>query len=279
MKSKAVARALMVKNAAGRGADLATQVGTAVSRGYRTWSTPQAALKRKVKSARRRRGLWAAGATATGGFTAYEIATVIGSGVTPTLIATGLITVVLFVWCLFGLVRAVTDLRERRRALEGLAPALPERHPVAVEIRADIDRLTGYSDGLRQLVSMIGLDESSPQTRELRTETLDAADSAENHLRRLADDYSALRRVHRTAPSAARESLERASTDLADQIRAGVAEYGDLLTAASATVGAGQTLRDQGRADGGELLGQTRERINALALGMRELAAQHPDPG
>ncbi|RIJ77719.1 hypothetical protein D1871_05615 [Nakamurella silvestris] len=277
--NKAVARALMVKNAAGRGADLATQVGTAVSRGYRSWSTPQAALKRKVRSARRRRGVWAAGATATGAFTAYQVATVVSTGVTPTLIATGLITVVLFVWCLLAVVRAVTDLRSRRRELAALAPELPARHPVAVEIRADIDRLTGYSDGLRGLVSMIGLDGDSPATRELRTDTLQAADAAENHLRRLADDHSSLRRVRRTAPAAARDSLEQAAKDLERQIRAGVAEYGDLVTAASATVGAGQMLRDQARPDGGELLSSTRERITALSLGMRELAGQGEEPG
>ena len=78
----------------------------------------------------------------------------------------------LFIWCIVGVVRASIDLRVRKRVMAELPAAAPARPAVAGAIRPEMARLDGYSDGLRQLVGMIGIVEDDPSLRQLRDEIL-----------------------------------------------------------------------------------------------------------
>jgi hypothetical protein len=157
------------------------------------------------------------------------------------------------------------------------------RPPVAGEIRGEMARLDGYADGLRHLVGMIGIvDDAS--VRVLRGEIVSAADASEARLRNQAVALTGLLKARRSAPPEAAKQLDATAGVLTRQIHDGVANYGQLVSAASEAVAASTTLAeqsDQGRSGGVSLtksganryaeLDHSIDQLRALAAGMREL--------
>jgi len=100
-----------------------------------------------------------------------------------------------------------------------------------------------------------------------------SADGAERLLRQQAQEYTGIRKTSVGAPSGARPGLDTTADALAARIRAGVAQYGCLVAAATETIAASAHL-DRSLVD----LREPTERLQALAMGMREIAA-HARPG
>ena len=149
-------------------------------------------------------------------------------------------------------------------------------------------RLDGYSDGLRQLVGMIGIVEDDPAFAQLRDEILSAADASEARLRQQATDLTGLLKARATRRRRRPTQLDATATCCSGRSSDGVAGYGELVSAASEAVAASRHLADQhghGRgsrrrpsasagADAGTLhpeLEQPIDQLRSLAAGMREL--------
>ena len=164
----------------------------------------------------------------------------------------------------------MADLRIRNRAVRALPPPQPARPAVAAAVRPEMDRLDGYSDGLRHLVAMIGVSRDDPSVLAMRGDILTAADAAEDRLRQQAAEFSGLVRARSSAPAEARPRLAATAEVLRGQISAGVAGYGELVTAASETVAASRELAAGTPAPPSELRDRT-DQLKALAIGMREL--------
>ncbi len=100
-----------------------------------------------------------------------------------------------------------------------------------------------------------------------------SADGAELLLRRQAQEYTGVRKTSAGAPAGARPGLDSTAAGLAERIRTGVAQYGSLVAAATETIVATAHL-DRTLVD----LREPTERLQALAMGMREIA-EHARPG
>src|SRR5664279_1926114 len=273
-------RAMMTTAAVGHGVDLAGQVGAAAAEMIRVRRDPTVQARKRRRAASRRLKAWSAGAIVAGAVTATGVASVVGDeGWTSGAVGAMVFLVAILVWCIIGIVRASVDLRVRTRALNALPAPQPARPVVAASIRPEIDRLDGYSDGLRQLVGLIGIVHDDADVRRLRDDILAAADSAEAGLRRQAQDLTGVLRVRRAAQPDATAALMRR------QIHDGVDGYGGLVLAASEAVAASRALAEHGGLGGarlptgqlppgaishGELQSPT-DQLRALAAGMREL--------
>jgi hypothetical protein len=288
---KAAAAALTTSAAVANGVDLAGQVSAVAAEMIRTRRDPSVQAEKKVRAARRRVSTWSAGAVVGGALTATGAVMIADDGLTAGVVGITVLFVALLVWCIVGLVRATVDLRVRKRVAAELPAPAPARPAVAGAIRPEMAQLDGYSDGLRQLVGMIGIVEDDPSLRQLRDEILAAADVSEARLRRQAKDLTGLIKARRAAPPAAAAQLDTTVKGLRQQIRAGVAGYGELVSAASEAVVASRNLADRTAhpSVGGPSLSKTDQpivgtlhpeldqpidQLRSLAAGMRELTQE-----
>ena len=287
MRAKPVARALrnsVLKGAAGnrpaaamaRGVEAAGQVSASAAEFLRVRRDPAEVAYRRRRAAVRRSNIWGAGvAVGLAGGAATTLG-VVHDGLTASTAFTLMLILALLIWCVIGLVRSIVVLRARNRVVALIPPPQPARRPVAGPIRAEIARLDAFSDGLRQLVSMLPGDSDVPSVP-MRRDVVGAADSAEQLLRQQAQEYTGIRKTAAGAPPDAVPALTRTADALAERITAGVEQYGRLVAAATATVAASAELT----AAATDLDGPT-ERLEALAIGMREIAlyarpgAPHP---
>lgn len=266
---------------------MATLVGATAAEAMRTRRDPAVVARKRRRAAKRRVRAWSAGAVGSGALVATGMVTVVAEGLTAGAVGAMILLVAVLVWCIVGIVRASVDVRARNRVIAALPAASPPRPAVAGEIRSEMARLDGYSDGLRHLVGMIGIVDDDAGVRALRDEILDAADTSEARLRRQATDLSGLLSARRGAPPEAKARLDATAGLLRAQIHAGVAGYGELVSAASEAVAASRNLADHvgppgpaslemlgGPATGGSLhpeLEHPIDQLRSLAAGMREL--------
>lgn len=280
---KATVRGLTTSAAVAHGVEMAAMVTATAAEALRTRRDPAVVAQRKVKVARRRLRGWTAGGVISGALAATGTVTVIDEGPEAGAVGGMILLVALFIWCVVGVVRASVDLRARKAVLAALPVAVPQRPAVAAEIRPEMARLDGYSDGLRQLVGMIGIVEDEPGVRALRDEVINAADTSEATLRRQAVDLTGLIKTQRSAPPAAKAQLDGPIDMLRSHIHRGVTNYGDLVSAASEAVAASRELADRtgGAPPAGQLtatdplhpeLGKSIDQLRSLAAGMRELS-------
>ena len=282
---KTAGRALMATAAVGHGVDLAGQVSAAAAERIRVRRDPAVQARKRRRAASRRLKAWSAGAIVSGAVTAAGVAAVVDEGWTSGAVGAMVFLVAILVWCIVGIVRAGVDLRARSRVLNTLPAPQPARPVVAASIRPEIDRLDGYSDGLRQLVGMIGIVNDDADVLRLRDDILAAADSAEAGLRRQAQDLTGVLKAKRSAPPGATAQLDATAALMRRQIHDGVDGYGELVSAASEAVAASRALAEHGGLSGarlptgqlppgvvagGELQSST-DQLRALAAGMREL--------
>lgn len=283
---KAAAAALTTGAAVANGIELAGQVSATASEALRARRDPAVQAQKKKRAARRRLTAWSAGAVVSGAIAATGTAEVVQGDTSGGAIGAMVFLVAILIWCILGMIRASKDLRARNRVIQALPAVSPARPAVAGEIRPDMARLDGYSDGLRQLVGMIGIVDDDPSLRQLRDEILSAADLSEARIRRQAIDLTGLLKARRSAPPAAAQQLDPTVEALRRHIRDGVAGYGELVSAVSETVAASRQLADR-QAQPGPVsltksefvddpalhpeLGQPIQQLRSLAAGMREL--------
>jgi len=285
---KAAVRALTTNAAVASGIDLAGQVGATAAEMLRVRRDPAVIARKKRRAAKRRVQVWSGGVVGSGAATAVVAVTVLPAGVSAGAVLALIFLAALFVWCVVGAVRAAAELRARTRAVAALPPPSPARRAVAAEVRPEMARLDGYSDGLRHLVGMIGIVDDDPGVRALRDETLSAADASEARLRQQAVDLTGVLKARRAAPPGTTEQLDAAAEVLRRQLRAGVAGYGELVSAAGEAVAASRRLADQAGGSGAPALPasassasvreaqhheleQQVDQLRSLAAGMREL--------
>ena len=275
-------------SAVAQGVELATMVGATASEALRARRDPAVVAEKRVRAARRRVTAWSAGGVVSAAFVATGATMMVEDGVEAGGVGAMVLFLALPIWCVVGLVRAASDLRARKRVVTELPAAAPARPVVAGQIRPEMARLDSYSDGLRQLVGMIGIADDDPGLRQLRDEILVAADASEARLRRQAMDLTGLLKAKRNAPPEAATQLDATATQLHGHIHQGVASYGELVSAASDAVvasrnladsngsynGSGVSLAKSDPAQQGTLhpeLGQHIDQLRSLAAGMREL--------
>lgn len=257
-------------DALARGVEAAGQVGASANEFLRVRRDPSEVAVRRRRAAVRRVNIWGAGVVggaAAGIAVAFDVA---HNGLNPTVVFSLLLVAALVIWCVAGLVRSGVELRSRSRVVASLPAPQPARRPVAGPIRGEIARLDSYSDGLRQLLSLLSRHSGAG---ELQRDVTTSADGAERSLRRQAQDYTGMRKALAGAPPAARPGLQRTADDLAGRIREGVDEFGRLVTAATSAVTA--TAQLDALPTG---LQEPTDRLQALAIGMREIA-EHARPG
>src|ERR1700712_489283 len=283
MRVNPTARALtnsVLKGAAGkgpavalsRGVETAAMVSSSATEFLRVRRDPAEVAIRRRRAALRRSNIWGAGVLVGAAGGAALTVGMVHAGVSASAVFSLVLVAALLAWCLLGLVRSLTDLRRRSRAVAALPPPQPSRRPVASQIRVEIGRLDSYSDGLRQLVSMLPVG-GGPDASSLRRDVIVSADGAERLLRQQAQEYTGIRKTSAGAPAGAHAGLESTAAGLAERIRVGVAQYGSLVAAATETIAASAHL-DRALVD----LQEPTERMEALAMGMREIAA-HARPG
>lgn len=264
---KAVVRGALAKAVSASRHDAVHHATSAAGEMLRVRREPAVIAARRVQSAKRRVGLWsAAGAVPAAGLAVQFVSNGAAAVASAEVLRTTLYLALLVV-CLVAVLRAATELRARRSLLRALPPPAPARTVVASRIRPQLTKLGEYSDGLRKLAGLTGLDPTSPLAAELRSDIIASADVAEKTLRARAAELTDLDRAAATAPTEARPGLRAVADTLAGEITAGVAEYGKFVTAVSQVVIAGRNMR----ADSTELSENT-DRLRWLATGMRELA-------
>jgi hypothetical protein len=285
---KSAAAALTTSAAVASGIDLAGQVGATAAEMLRTRRDPAVIARRKRRAAKRRLKVWSGGVIGSGAATAVVAVTVVPGGLSAGAVLALIFLAALLVYCVVGAVRAAAELKARTRAVAALPPPSPARRAVAAEIRPEMARLDGYSDGLRHLVGMIGIVDDDPGVRAMRDETLSAADASEARLRQRAVDLSGLLKARRAAPPGSTEQLDAAADLLRRQLHDGVAGYGELVSAAGEAVAASRRLADQAGGSGVPALSagtnaasvrdaqhheleQQVDQLRSLAAGMREL--------
>lgn len=228
----------------GSGLDLAAQVGATAAEAVRSRREPAQVARRRRRAAQRRLRAWSAASVVTVAGGAGLVA--IGGLSAPVIVAVVFLTIVLSL-CVVRGVRAAGDLRQRTRVVAALPPPSPRRVAVAVELRAPMARLDGYSDGLRRLVAMIGLVEDDA-VLSVRAEVIAAADETERRLRDRAAQASTLIRTRRRAAADVGGRLDGTIAELRQEIEDGVAGYGRLVAAANEAANASRGLA-QGPAD------------------------------
>ncbi|GGM13138.1 phage shock envelope stress response protein PspM [Nakamurella endophytica] len=249
-----------------RGLDVAGQVGAAAGEIVRTRREPALVALRRQRAARRRLTVWGAGTVVGAGGAVGALVPMLSSGATTSGVFLLVVCLGLLLWAGAGAVRAVHDLRLRSRVVAALPPPQPSRTAVAGEIRGPVDRLNKMSDDLRHLVAMIGVVDE-PGVLALRRDVVEAADEAEQRLRRIARELTGVLRARRSAPADARPSLEETAGRLRADLDTGVAEYGELVGAATHAVEASRQLSTRVFA-----VPEVTDRLQALATGMRELS-------
>lgn len=264
---KALVRKAMIKAVTVGRKEVVHQATATAGEMLRVRREPAVVAARRVRSAKRRVGLWSVATAVPAAGVATQL---IGQGSaafgSSAILATT-IYIGLFLVCLVALGRVALELRSRKATVRALPPPAPTRAVVTSKIRPQMTRLSEYSDGLRKLAGLTGLDPGSPLARELQLDIISAADAAEHTLRARAAELTDIEHAAATAPADARPGLRTVADQLAAAITAGVAEYGEFVTAVSEIVVAGRTMR----VDSGELPDRT-DQLRGLAMGMRELA-------
>jgi hypothetical protein len=227
---------------------------------------PSLVAARRRRAARRRVTASSLGALLFAAIGATGVLQMASDGMDAGAVGALVLMVGLLVFCLVGVVRAGIDLRARTKVMRRLPAPQPPRRPVAGAIRAQIARLDGYSDALRQTTGMIGIVQDDSGVRRLRDETLAAADAAEGRLRAQAGELTSMLRGGRP-PAGSR--LAAACDSLKSQIVTGVDEYGRLVAAASEAASASRALAASAGPTGG--MSEATDQLAALAAGMREL--------
>lgn len=251
------------RSALARGVDAAGQVGTAAAEVVRVRRDPSVVANRQVDRARRRVVVWTAADLATGAWATTQIVELVRSGVSASIVIWLVFCLALLAWLVPNTVRAVSDLRSRRRARAALPPPQPSRPAASGIVRPQMQRLGRLSDGLRSLVGMIGwVDDDTVLA--LRTDLITSADTAEIRLRRTAASLNGLLKARDAALPESRDAAQAVIDRTVAQIDAGVQEYARLVAAATETASASAV------APGGELTSHA-ETLLALAQGMREI--------
>jgi hypothetical protein len=261
-----------VLRSAGQGADLFNQVAATAAEVMRSRREPSAVAERRRVAARRRLNAWAVASVLLAALGTYGATTVFSGRGDAADLAVLVLVVGLLVWTVLGAVRAGIDLRVRTRIIRRLPSPQPRRIPVDSSIRPQIDRLSGYSDSLRQLIGMVGISEDDDAVRAMRDETLAAADYAENGLRARANDLTALVRAARTTGD--RAATRDTCSALSAEITTGVEQYGRLVSAAAKAAAASRQLA--GSMPRVDQLAEATDRLSSLAAGMRELSGSTP---
>ena len=228
-------------DAVGQGIEFVGQVSASAAELMRTHRDPATVAERRRRAARRRVQAWSAGAIVSGTLAITGLFTLLEDGASAGAVGALFFVTAVLLWCIVGVVRAVADLRQRTRVVRSIPPPQPARPAVAGAIRSEMRRLDGYSDGLRQLVGMIGVVEDA-DLRSLRDEILRSADGAEARLRADAASLTVVLRTRRSAPLDAAAQLDATADHLRREIVAGVDGYGELLSAASDAVSASRAL-------------------------------------
>ncbi len=265
---KAIVRTLVAKAATAGKHEVVGQMTSAAGDMLRVRRDPAVAAQRRVRAAKRRTTLWSVGAA----FPAAGLATTfLGGPAAAALEGFALGRTILYaavlLLCLYGAIRGARDIRLRNKVFRELPPPPPHRPPVSSKIRGEMNKLGGYSDGLRQLTAMTGVDRDSEVAKELRRDIIVAADGAERALRRRAAELTGIYEAMKTTPREAGAGLQQMAGQLTSEITSGVTAYGDLVSAASEIVVAANALRSNSI----ELQDQT-DQLRGLAMGMRELA-------
>ena len=245
---KAVVRGAMAKAVTAGRSEVVQHATSAAGEMLRVRRDPAVAAARRVQSAQRRVGLWSAAAVVPAGALGVQFLSSAGAFASQEVLRTMLYLAMLVV-AVVGLVRAAGELRGRRRAQRALPPPQPRADRGRRPDPAATGRAGQYSDGLRKLAGLTGLDPSSALARELRDDIIAAADSRREVVAGAGGgaDRPRARRRHRAGRRPARPA--GVADQLAADITAGVAEYGNYVTAVSEIVVAGRTMR----ADGSEL--------------------------
>lgn len=275
-----------LRTAAVRGLDVVTTVKDTAAEALRTRRDPALVAERRRVAARRRLTAWSFAAlilTALGTVSAIDVA---HGSVAVTTIGGLVLAAGLWVYSVVGSITAARDLRVRTLVTRNLPPPQPARRVVTGEVRPLMARLDAYSDALRSGIGTIGADRvdvarrrartresvgsAQGALREVRDDTLAAADAAEIRLRLQAAELSAMLRA---AGHDVGGPLASTCAEMRRDLEAGVDEYGRLvLAAADASTASRQIAVAAGAGD--DVLHAT-ERLTALAAGMRELI----DPG
>ncbi len=265
---RAIVRALVAKAATAGKHEVVGQVTSAAGEILRVRRDPAVVAQRRLRAAKRRTTLWSVGAA----FPSAGLATTfLGKPAALALEGFALGRTILYaavlLLCLYGVIRGVQDIRARNRVIRELPPPPPHRPTVSPKIRDQMNKLGGYSDGLRQLAAMTGVDRDTDVARELRRDIIVAADAAERTLRRRAAELSGIHEAIKGTPREAVAGLQQMAGQLTAEITAGVTAYGDLVSVASEIVVAANALRSNSIA-----LQDPTDQLRGLAMGMRELA-------
>lgn len=252
-----------------QGLDLAAQVGSTATEAVRSRREPAQIARRRQRAARRRRRSWSAATVGTVAVGAGLVA-VNGGLAAPVIVALVVLALVLAL-CVVRGVRAAGDLRVRNREVAALPPPSPRRAAVVGELRPAMARLDGYSDGLRRLVTMIGLVEDD-RVRAVRGEVIAAADSTEQRLRDRAAEASALIRTRRRAAAEVGGNLDATVGALRQEIEDGVAAYGRLVAAANEAAHATRTLASGGALASGDAHGLVEPGLGDAVITGRPIA-------
>jgi hypothetical protein len=247
---RAVVAQLTSGAAVEQGLDLAAAVSATATEALRSRREPALVARRRQRAARRRVKTWSAASVATVAGGAGVVA--ITGGVSAGMIIGLIVLSALLIACVVRAVRAAADLRMRTRVVNALPPPSPRRSAVVGELRPAMARLDGYSDGLRRLVDLVGLDADdglgTSTVRGLRDEVIRAADATELRLRTRAAQASDLIRARRRSAADVGGDLDRTITAMRREIEDGVAGYGRLVTAANEAARATRGLAHGGAA-------------------------------
>lgn len=262
-----------------QGVATAAQVHSTATRLIKARREPAAVARRKYQSAKRRLAIWGLAALGALAWLSVVIIGVVhdGAGLGAMAVVQLVLVALAVLWLVAGTARAGRDVWTRRRTVTALPPPPPERRPVSSASRADLDLLGEYSDSLRSLVPLIGVtglgDDRS--VVKLRREVLRAADAAEVRIRTQADELSRLQQAWRSAPESARDTLTSTAAAIAAQVRTGVADYAQLVSAATEAVSATAAAASGASVDLGPQAEAkaAADRLRGLARGLSEVVA------
>jgi predicted membrane protein len=275
-----------VARAAGQGAELFGQATATAAEVMRSRREPSVVAHRRRIAARRRCTAWSIATVILAALATFMAVTVFSGRGDAADVAAMVLAVGLLVWGVLGAVRAGIDLRARTLVVRRLPPPQPRRSAVTSAVRPQMDRLSDYSDRLRELIGLVGVfSDEVPVTgrrragqrdsmRAVRDDTLAAADAAETTLRARAAELTALTKMRRSTGEGA-DTLARARSALLAEIAAGVDGYGRLVVATAQAVAASRELA--GSVPQVDRLADATDRLTALAAGMRELAESAVD--
>lgn len=261
----------LARTAVDRGLDAVTAVKDTASEALRVRRDPARVAMRRVRAAKRRLSAWSMAGLALIGVGVIPVSDIAAGEVAVTSVGAVALVGGFLVYCVTGSVTAARDLRQRSRIARQLPPPQPDRRAVTASLRPMIAQLSGYSDALRASVQMIGMTSygaGGDAIRELRNETLTAADAAETSIRAKAAEMTALVRAtgHASTPE-----IAAACTRLTSEIERGVANYGALVAAASDAAVASGDLAASAPLAAADDLPVVTQRLTALAAGMREV--------